>query len=106
MFKKLLAVLVLSAVMVASASASTYGIIGGMVVSGNAIGVPVVIQFDGRELFLSEADCEAALQKILRATVTRANSNAQGVFNATEVWGGVNTTIKTNAATCIKTTQF
>lgn len=104
MKKALLAITLLA--MSGMASAATYGIVGGMIVSGNAIGTAVVIPFDGRELFLSEADCDAALQKVLRAKVTRANSDTRGVFHPTEQWDGVNTTIKTNAATCVKTTSF
>lgn len=87
-------------------TAGTYGIMGGMVVSGPSIGTPVVIQFDGRELFLSEADCNTALQKVLRAPVTRASANTSGDFSATEVWAKTNPVTKTSAAVCVKTTQF
>lgn len=105
MFKSLILAVVLLFVSV-SAGAATYGIMGGMVVSGPSIGTPVVIQFDGRELFLSEADCNTALQKVLRAPVTRASANTSGDFSATEVWAKTNPVTKTSAAVCVKTTQF
>ena len=100
-------VLFLSVSVSASASASTYGIMGGMVVSGGAIGLnPVVVQFDGRELFLSEMDCKAALEKVLTSSAYKATTNTSGAFDPTAKWAVVNPLTKINLAACVKTTQF
>lgn len=104
--KSLFLAIVLSVFFVGSASAATYGILGAMIVQGSQIGSPAVVQFDGRELFLSEADCNASLEKVLRAKVTRANSDTAGNFSQTEVWAGVPTVIKINMAKCVPTTQL
>ena len=98
------------ALIVASASASAtggmYGIVGGIGVSvGSA--APIVINLDGREIFLSEADCTTALEKLLKSTVTRGTSNTAGVFTGADPtkFGAIQVT-KINMATCIKTVQF
>ena len=105
--KQLLLAVVLSVSMVGVASAGVYGILGAMIVKGPEIGVdPVTVNFDGRELFLSEADCDKALQKVLRAPVTTAKSTPEGTFNQTTVWNGVPNVVKINTARCVSTTQL
>jgi hypothetical protein len=89
----------------ASASAGIYGIVGGI---GVRVGTaePIVINLDGREIFLSELDCTTALDNLLKAKVTQATSNNAGVFTGADPtkFNAVQVT-KINMATCIKTVQ-
>ena len=88
-----------------AASAGIYGIVGGIGVRvGSA--EPIVLNLDGREIFLSELDCQAALEKLLKTTVTQGTSNTAGVFTGNDPtrFNAVQVT-KINAATCIKTVQ-
>ena len=101
-------ILAMVLMLVASVASATgiYGIVGGIGVSvGSA--APIVFNLDGREIFLSEADCTTALEKLLKSTVTRGTSNTAGVFTDADPtkFGAVQVT-KFNMATCIKTVQF
>ena len=90
-----------------SVSASMYGIRGGMLVTGTAVGAPVYVPLGGgRDLFLSEADCNNELQRLLRLPVTRASANTNGDFSATEVWAKANPVTKFNLASCGKMSQY
>lgn len=106
MFKSLILAVVLLFVSV-SVSAGTYGIRGGMLVTGTAVGAPVYVPLGGgRDLFLSELDCNAELERILRLPVTRASTNTSGDFSATEIWAKANPVTKFNLASCGKMSQY
>jgi hypothetical protein len=105
--KQLLLAVVLSVWLVGVANAGVYGILGAMIVKGPEIGVdPITVNFDGRELFLSEADCNASLQKVLRGQVTTAKSALDGMFSQTAAWSGVPNVVKISTARCVPTTQL
>lgn len=88
-------------------SASTYGIRGGILVTGTAVGSPVFVPLGGgRDLFLSEADCNDELHRLLRMPVTRASAKTSGDFSATEEWAKANPVTKFNLASCGKMSQY
>lgn len=102
----ILAMVLIVASASASATGGMYGIVGGIGVSvGSA--APIVINLDGREVFLSEADCTIALEKLVKSTVTKGTSTTAGVFTGADPtkFNAVQVT-KINMATCIKTVQY
>jgi hypothetical protein len=102
--KQFFLALMLVVLMIGSAAASTFGIIGGMIVSGTQIGTPIVVSFDGRELFFTLNDCETARKTLLRAPVTKGTSNNAGVFDQNALWAGVPVVSKTDVSACVPTT--
>lgn len=78
-----------------------------MLVTGTAVGAPVYVPLGGgRDLFLSELDCNNELQRLLRLPVTRASANTSGDFSATETWAKANPVTKFNLASCGKMSQY
>lgn len=98
-------ILAVAAMMFAgSAMATGYGIIGGVSIKPDGQ-APIVIQFDGTELFLSEADCEVQRQAYVVSTVKSAGSDLNGVFKQYSQWNPKQAT-KVDATKCIKVTPF
>ena len=81
MFKKLLAVLVLSVAMIGQASATGYWtIIGGVILTGNSIGSAIYQPIDTNSVrvFYSQTSCETAINDFVKAKLMRGTTNTAG----------------------------
>jgi hypothetical protein len=95
-------ILVVALMMAASAASATgWGIVGGVIVKPSS-GAPAVITFDGTELFTSQAACDVQRQAYLVEKVTTAGSNTDGSYPPFP-WAGLVAT-KIDATRCIKVT--
>jgi len=109
MIKKILVATVLSLAMVGSASATGYyAIIGGVILSGDAIGTAIYQPIDTNtvRVFYSQTSCEKAINDFVTAKLMRNTTQQNGTWPAgtdyrnTDVFTTVKVT-KTVAAVCV-----